>query len=157
MSELEVQLAELDSLKQGVSEGNNIGSFQSPDPNKIGQQGPNAGYGYGSRIGRERGAHSYKSVKDQTRATNGKIIGQMLIDGPQIRGEVGAEVTDAVSSALRDAENAVEREEVQRQYQRVVQTYFEKLAGLINGSPQAKPAADEQKPSAADDEKRDDE
>ena len=134
MNELEAQLAELEDLKAGVCQGDGMGLGEG-DPNNIGQQGPRAGYGYGSRIGKKRGAHQYKAVKAKTRTQGGQIIGQMLIDGPQVKGEATAEVTEAVNSAVRDAEDAVEREEIPRQYQRVVQLYFERLAGLMSNNP----------------------
>jgi hypothetical protein len=149
MNELEAQLAELDDLKAGVCQGG--GKCQGPpDPNKIGQQGPQEGYGYGSRIGKQRGAHGLKAAKAQTRTQGGQIIGQMLIDGPQVKGEATAEVTEAVNSAVRDAENAVEREEIPRQYERIVRLYFERLAGLM--SDKAKPAPEkDQAESESDD------
>ena len=151
MNELEAQLAELEDLKQGVCRGNCQGQGQSdkpPDSNEIGNQGPNAGRGYGARIGKERSAHGLKAVKAKTRTEGGQIIGQMLIDGPQIKGEANAEVEDAVNSALRDAEDAVEREEVPRQYQRVVQQYFERLAGLMNEKAQKSAEDAEPEPKA---------
>jgi hypothetical protein len=147
-NELEAQLAELEDLKAGVCQG--AGKCQGPpDPNKIGQQGPQEGYGYGSRIGKERAAHGLKASKANTRTQGGQIIGQMLIDGPQVRGEATAEVTEAVNSAVRDAENAVEREEVQRQYERVVRLYFERLAGLMNEQAQSQ-GMDDQDASESD-------
>ena len=149
MNELQAQLSELDDLKQNIGQGNCQGMGQdAQDPNQIGNQGPQAGRGYGSRIGKERGAHSYKSAKEKTRATDGQIIGQMLIDGPQVRGEANADVTEAVNSAVRDAEDAVEREEVQRQYQRVVQNYFERLAGLMSGQTQPRSSTSKDGPEA---------
>jgi hypothetical protein len=36
-----------------------------------------------------------------------------------------------VESALRDAQGSIEREEVPRQYHKALQTYFERLAGLV--------------------------
>jgi hypothetical protein len=155
MNELEAQMAELEDLKAGVCQGN--GMCPKPgDPNKIGQQGPNAGLGYGSRIGKERGAHGLKAAKAQTRTQGGQIIGQMLIDGPQVKGEATAEVTEAVNSAVRDAEDAVEREEIPRQYQRVVQLYFERLAGLMANQPKVESQQDKTK-SESDDPSSEDE
>ncbi len=155
MNELEAQLAELEDLKAGVCQG--PGQCQgSPDPNKIGQQGPQEGYGYGSRIGKQRGAHGLKASKAKTRTQGGQIIGQMLIDGPQVKGEATAEATEAVNSALRDAEDAVEREEIPRQYQRVVQLYFERLAGLMSNKAEPEPEED-QAESESDDTSSEDE
>jgi|GEM_PF-841893 len=145
MNELEAQIAELEDLKQGVNEGQG-GGGDPADPNQIGSQGPQAGYGYGSRIGKERAAHSYKAKKAGARTSGGKIIGQMLIDGPQVRGDASAEAAETVNSAVRTAEDAVEREEVPRQYQRVVQKYFEQLAGLLNERQPAKESGDQDNP-----------
>ena len=61
----------------------------------------------------------------------GEIIGQMLIDAPQIKGDAAAELRDAVNSAVRDATDAVERNQIPHQYERVLKVYFERLAGLI--------------------------
>jgi hypothetical protein len=98
-------------------------------------QGPNEGYGYGSRIGKERAAHQYDPTKVRSKMRGGEIIGQMLIDAPQIKGEAAAEVRDAVNSAVRDATDAVERNQIPRQYERVLRIYFERLAGLVGEQP----------------------
>jgi hypothetical protein len=149
MNELEAQLAELGDLKEDIGEGNCPGLGEG-DPNRIGNQGPNRGYGYGARIGKQRGAHQYKATKAPARTQGGKIIGQVLIDGPQVKGDASAEVTDAVASAVRDAADAVEREEVPRQYQRVVQYYFERLAGLMRGESDADKAAKAPEPESSE-------
>ena len=72
----------------------------------------------------------------------GQIIGQMLIDAPQIKGEAAAEAREAVNSAVRDATDAVERNEIPRQYERVLKEYFERLAGLIGEKTDAGEKAD---------------
>jgi hypothetical protein len=141
MNELQALLAELEDLKAGVCQGNCTG-WGPYDPNKVGRPGPKPGHGYGPSGEKERGAHQYRSTKAKTRTQGGQIIGQMLIDGPQVKGEASAEVTEAVDSALRDCEDAVERDEVPRQYQRVVQLYFDRLAGLLRGKPPSGPEDD---------------
>ena len=72
----------------------------------------------------------------------GEIIGQMLIDAPQIKGDAAAELRDAVKSAVRDATDAVERNQIPRQYERVLKVYFERLAGLIGEQATADENAD---------------
>lgn len=72
----------------------------------------------------------------------GEIIGQMLIDAPQIKGDAAAELRDAVNSAVRDATDAVERNQIPRQYERVLKVYFERLAGLIGEQATADENAD---------------
>lgn len=83
----------------------------------------------------------------------GEIIGQMLIDAPQIKGEAAAELRDAVNSAVRDATDAVERNQIPRQYERVLKVYFERLAGLIGeqASADEKTNASEQNAAASED------
>jgi hypothetical protein len=132
--ELDAKLEDLKNARQGMCQkpGNCQGGDKKCD--NIGQQGPNEGLGYGSRIGKEAGAHKYKSTKANIRTQQGQIIGQMLIDGPQIRGEASAEVKDAVNSAVRDATDAVEHDRVPRQYQDVTKKYFESLAQLAGTS-----------------------
>jgi len=146
MNEMQAAMAELKKLRDGVCDGMGLG--KNPGE-RIGNQGPNEGLGYGSRIGREKAAHKYDAEKARVRLTNGEIIGQMLIDGPQIKGEAAAEVRDALNAAVRDAQDAVQRQNVPAQYSPAVQSYFEALAGLLNlpGSaappPKDKPAADD--------------
>lgn len=149
MNELQAQLAELEDLKEGVCQGNCRG-WRPGDPNSVGRPGPNPdGQGYGA-VPKQRAAHQYRATKAKTRTQGGQIIGQMLIDGPQIKGEAGAEVTEAVSAAKRDAEDAIERDEVPRRYQRVVQSYFDRLAGLIGRKAEADAEGDDEKPESDD-------
>lgn len=151
-NELDANLEDLKDARQGMCKGDGNGQCQNPG-DKIGNQGPNAGLGYGSRIGKEAGAHKYKSTKANVRTQQGQIIGQMLIDGPQIKGEASAEVKDAVNSAVRDATDAVEHDRVPRQYHDVTKSYFESLARLAGSSPTGDAApkpAEPAKPSDKD-------
>lgn len=128
LNDLNLAMADLQDLSDGVCEGGMCPGGKPGD--KIGSQGPSYGLGYGARIGRERAAHGMKVEKARTKAQPGQIIGQMLIDGPQARGEASAEVRDVVGAAVRDAEDAIERDEVPRRYEGVLRAYFEELAGL---------------------------
>ena len=132
LSELDAQLSDLQNMRDGVCQGNYCrGNYGN---RKIGPQGPNYGLGIGSRIGKERTAHGLDPTKAKTRARGGTIIGQMLVDGPQIKGQANAELREAVGAATRDAQDAIDRDQVPRQYQSAVQKYFEQLAGLLRGS-----------------------
>ncbi len=143
--ELQARLAELDQLKQGACQGggDNLGP---QDPNQIGAQSNNLGRGYGSHVGKKRGAHKYRSQFERARMGKGQIIGEQLFNGPQIRGQATAEARQAVQAAVRDAEDAVEREQVPRQYEQVVRSYFERLAGLMGSGDRT---AGEKKPAAS--------
>jgi hypothetical protein len=141
LAEMQAALAQLKELRESLCEG----SCNKPgDGSRIGQQGPSAGLGYGSRIGREKQAHQYEASKARVQLQSGEIIGQMVMDGPQVKGEAGAEVRNAVNSAVRDAQDAIERQDVPRQYQTAVASYFERLAGLLDNRlrrPPAEPGA----------------
>jgi hypothetical protein len=135
---LQAALAELKDAREGMCQGTCPAPREPSD--QIGNQGPQEGYGYGSRIGREKAAHNYSPSKEKVRLRSGEIIGQMLIDGPQIRGEAAAEVRSVVEAATRELESAVERQNVSRQYENVLRVYFERLAGLrakVEGGEQA--------------------
>jgi hypothetical protein len=131
MNDLQAQLAELRNLREGVCKGGFCRKPGGQVSDQIGNQGPNEGLGYGSRIGKEKGAHDFRPDKVRSPQHAGEIIGQMLIDGPQTRGEASAEARDTVNSAVRDASDAIERQDVPRQYERVLRLYFESLAGLV--------------------------
>lgn len=134
MNEMEAQLSELNSLKDSILNGSNCKGCGKGECrgncNGMGPQGGNYGQGYGSRTGKERVAFQYRPSKADTRVQGGQIIAQMMIDGPQMRGEATAEAKEAVASAVRDAEDAVERGAIPRQYHNVTRKYFEALAGL---------------------------
>jgi hypothetical protein len=151
MNDLEAQLSELEDLKDDIAQGNCQGTKPCDD---IGNQGPTEGLGEGYKIGKERRAHAYKARKVDSQLRKGKIIGQQLVDGPQVRGEATAEARQAVIAAQRDATDAIQRDEIPRQYDRVVRTYFDRLAGLADGArKQAAEAAPAAEPGKDDDEK----
>ena len=65
------------------------------------------------------------------RYQSGTIIGQLLIDGPQVKGQVSKDVVGAALSQIRDAQDAVERQEIPRQYEKVAKEYFGRLTGVL--------------------------
>lgn len=132
--ELQAQLSDLDSLKQGVCRNPGQRDMNSEE---IGGQGPTEGLGYGAKTGNQAAAHGYKASKVKSQLRGGEIIGQMLIDGPQVKGELSVEAREAVNAAQRDATDAIEREEVPRQYEKVLREYFESLAGLAERKAEA--------------------
>ncbi len=134
MNELEAQLSEFEKMKQGGCEGQCKGGGYQPGReggNKIGEQGPNAGLGYGSKIGKERTAYNKTPEKAKSRYQGGAIIGRMLVEGPQVRGQASAEDVAAAAAEVNDQLDNVEREDVPRQYHKALREYFDRLAGLM--------------------------
>ena len=107
---MQAAMAELQMMREGMCRGEG----GEPNFDDVGSQGPQEGLGYGSRIGRDAKAHDYDPQKARSQLSGGEIIGQTLVDGPQARGEATAQVRDAVMSAVRDAQDAVERQAVPR-------------------------------------------
>ncbi len=140
--ELEAQLSDLENLRDDVCQGNCQGDRPGRRRgNRLGAQGPQAGLGIGSRIGKEKAAYQADPTKAKTRFQGGTITGQMLIDGPQVRGAASAEALTAAAAQVRDALDAIEREEVPRQYRKLLQEYFERLAGLVRAKQEAEAPA----------------
>lgn len=153
MNEMEARLAELDDMRQAMGkEGEEPGKGGKPSQrdDEPDGTGPQYGQGYGAGTGKEKAAHKMKAEREKPQVQRGEIIGQMLFDGPQVKGQATSEVRDAVSSAVRDAADAINRDQVPRQYERAVREYFEALAGLVDkdgtkpaDDTAAKPAAEE--------------
>lgn len=146
LQELEAKLAEIDELKNCIGQGN----CPPFDPNKKGAQGPTAGIGEGGGSPKEKVAHQLKAEKAKVRPGAGQIIGQMLVSGAQVKGDAQAEARAAITAAVRDAADAISRDDVLRQHERVVRTYFDRLAGLAGDAPL--PAAPAPTPAESGDE-----
>ncbi len=134
MNELQAQMSQLEQTRQDVCEGG-MCQGERPGPgqgqDKPGMQGPNYGRGFGERFGKERTAHDMKAEKAKTRYETGTVIGRMLVEGPQIRGDASAEEIAAAMAEVREMLDNVEREDVPRQYHKALREYFERLAGLM--------------------------
>lgn len=141
MNELQAALSDMQKLRNSVCQGGMKPGNQGAQPNangKVGQQGPNYGRGIGAHIGEQKVATNFDPTKAETRYQDGAIIGEMLVDGPQVRGQVTEQAASVVESAYRDAVDAINREELPRQYDHVLRAYFERLAGLAE-KPQSAP------------------
>lgn len=152
MNALEAALREIQEAKDGVCQGDCKGQGDIPG-DIIGQQGRGEGLGYGHKIGKQKAAGQYRPEKAKVRLQSGEIIGQVLIDGPQMKGEAAAEAREVVSAAIRDAEGAIDRQSVPRQYETVLKTYFDRLAGLEAARLKNAQQASEEKPSGDDGDK----
>lgn len=127
-AEIEAELDELGDLRESLCRGNGSGRGNR---NGIGTQGPQAGLGRGRRIGEKRVAHGYRKTRVRGARHPGEIIGQMVVDAPLVKGQVQTQVREVVEAAVREADDAIERERIPHQYQRVIRNYFLSLAGLV--------------------------
>lgn len=160
LNKLEARLADLNSLRESICQGGCLEGAGDASRRQAGdrtaRQGKEYGLGHAARVGSPPPVpHALQPIHARTRARPGPLVGQMLIDGPLVRGEATVESREAVISAQRDAQDAIDRDVLPRQYHAAVRSYFERLAGLIAGSspPAAEPPAAEPRaaePPAAD-------
>ncbi len=137
MNELEAQISDLSNLRDGVCQNPGTGAGQQGQP---GGTGPTYGLGYGDGIGKEKASHRLTPTKAELKLGPGEMIGQVLIDGPQTPGDAQAAEKAVITSAVRDAQDAIEYERVPRQYHPAIKAYFDRLAGLGNEAKPDKPA-----------------
>lgn len=133
--EIKDQLAKLGS---GMCQnpGLNLKAFQQQGGNSR-----NQGLGSGAEESREA---PFKTTEKKAigRQQDGPIIGTMLVQGDQVRGESTQQFGAAVKAASERASEAIETKQIPREYHEAVKRYFgglEKKAAAPPG--EAKPAA----------------
>jgi hypothetical protein len=132
MQQLEMKIAQLQRAQGQIGQP---GQPQQKPGNATRDLG-NIGRGFGPNS-EQRVAHQMKPEVVRGQLSAGRIIGQMLVDTPPGDEEATAQSREAVGSAVRDAQDAIEREQVPRQYHESMQRYFERLAGLQSGADNA--------------------
>ena len=165
---LEQQLAEMDSMLAELDQMQNELDSSCSSCNGMGCsqcQGTGMGPGGQGKLGRGRGglareqktATRSKIERTKVKTTQGRIIGQFLVDGEQVKGQATAQVREALSAAEREATEAINRDRVPRHYQDAVKLYFSKLrldvgAGDATEADDDNSSTDEQDEGQTDDE-----
>ncbi|MCH7814011.1 MAG: hypothetical protein IID40_08325 [Planctomycetes bacterium] len=98
-------------------------------------QGQGRGRGMGPRPGRGKGGLAqeqqtgigFKITRGKVQTTKGRIIGQFLIDGQQIKGDVSAELAETLAAEERVATDLIYHDRIPRQYQEPVKKYFSSI------------------------------
>ncbi len=158
LGEIESKLSELDDMKRDLGDqsqdsspgpckqcnGSGMRSDGSPcgacEGDGIGPGG--RGRGAGQRARDAEGDVDFERKRAKVKQREGVVIGQYFEKGEQLKGEAKAPYLEAVRAAVRDASDAIEREQVPRAYQRAVKNYFnrlgeraEKMAGPTTTAP----------------------
>ncbi|MHC4698330.1 MAG: hypothetical protein ACYTFA_16480 [Planctomycetota bacterium] len=107
----------------------------------------NLGQGRGGLAPEQQTAVDFKTERAKVHTGKGAIIGQFLVDGEQVKGDVSSSLAEVISAAERDASDRINRDRVPRQYQKAVKTYFSNVQRLTDDAPAGKPNA-----SSSDDE-----
>ncbi|MBP7937697.1 MAG: hypothetical protein KA354_23905 [Phycisphaerae bacterium] len=104
----------------GMHPGSAMGQGQGPGPG----MGPNPGQGQGGVAPSAQTAFRSVERRSSVITKPGSIISQKFINGEQIKGDVSTPFKEAMISAERDVTDAIEREQIPRQYQSSVKNYF---------------------------------
>jgi len=82
---------------------------------------------------------AFKTERAKVHTGKGVIIGQFLVDGEQVKGEVSSSVAKVIPAAERDASDRINRDRVPRQYQKAVKTYFSNVKRAVGQVSEDKP------------------
>ena len=82
------------------------------------------GRGRGGLAPEQQTGVGFKTERVKVPTTKGVSIGEMFVDGEQVKGEVSSEFVEAVVASERDATDRVKRNRVPRQYHKAVKDYF---------------------------------
>lgn len=150
MGEIDSKMSQLDDLKDEMGDqskdegekqckqcnGTGMRKDGSPCPhcdgtgqgngNKPGNGPPGRGRGAGQR-GKKDTDVAFQKKRAKVEQRQGAVIGQWFVKGDQIKGESKAQYLEAVQSAVRDASDALEKDQVPRAYQKAVKNYFDRL------------------------------
>ncbi len=80
----------------------------------------------------------FKTERQKIHTGKGAIIGQFLIDGEQVRGDVSSGFGELVTASERQASDLIHRDRVPRQYHKAVKGYFSHLQESNAKKPPAK-------------------
>ncbi len=153
MGEIDSKMSQLDDLKDEMGDqnkdqgdkqckqcnGTGMRKDGSPCPHCNGTGQCNGGGADGQKPGpggRGRGAGqrgqkdidvAFQKRRAKVEQRQGAVIGQWFVKGDQIKGESKAQYLEAVQSAVRDASDALEKDQVPRAYQKAVKNYFDRL------------------------------
>ncbi len=107
------------------------------------------GQGRGGRAGEEKTDVAFKTERGKVHTGKGAIVGQFLVDGEQVKGEMKSNLVEVVSAAEREASDRINRDRIPRQYHKAVRAYFSNIQRSVKGD-NAKESKDEDaKPNEA--------
>ena len=97
--------------------------------------GRTLGQGRGGLAPEQQTKINFKPERGKVHTGKGAIIGQFLVDGEQLKGDVSGDLVDLVSAAERDASDRISRDRIPRQYQKAVKAYFSSVRRSLKEAP----------------------
>ena len=110
------------------------------------------GKGRGGLAPEQQAGMGFKTERAKVHTGKGAIIGQFLVDGEQVKGDVQSTLSEVVAASEHDASDRIGRNRIPRQYQKAVKEYFINVRRLVKdpnaskedpGSPESEPEGDE--------------
>lgn len=139
----------------GMAQGN--GAYDQGDPTQ-GQGGGRGGPGIsqgGGGVGEQEDIETWQKRKVRSPLGQGPMIGTMLVQGEQIKGESRAQLIEMTEAAAQQATEALENNTVPRELQDPIKRYFGRLAAKVKGQEKsAVKVIDEKKDETKTDEKK---
>ncbi len=88
---------------------------------------------------------AFKTERGKVHTGKGAIVGQFLVDGEQVKGDVKSNLAEVVSAAEREASDRINRDRIPRQYHKAVRQYFSNVQNSMksNKSKDSKDEGDE--------------
>ena len=129
----------------GLAQGgdpNSGGDFGEGESENIGQGFGNGGRANGGRPGDMTAQEKWEKRKFKGSLGNGPIIGTMLVQGEQVKGESKAQFQATAEAAEANASEALASNTIPREYHDAIKGYFGRLAKKVQATEGgAKPAA----------------
>lgn len=104
------------------------------------------GQGRGGRANEQQTAIRFKTHRQKVVTTKGRIIGQFLVDGKQVKGQVNSELVEVLAAQERDATDLIHRDRIPRQYHKSVRDYFSSVQERIGADGSASESASPAEP-----------
>ncbi len=103
------------------------------------------GKGQGGLAPEQQAGMGFKTERAKVHTGKGAIIGQFLVDGEQVKGDVQSTLSEVVTAAEHDASDRIGRNRIPRQYQKAVKEYFTNVRRLVKD-----PKASKEDPGVAE-------
>ena len=104
------------------------------------------GQGRGGRAGEEKTDVAFKTERGKVHTGKGAIVGQFLVDGEQVKGELKSNLVEVVSAAEREASDRINRDRIPRQYHKAVKAYFSNIQRSVKGNKPKESKDNDEKP-----------
>ncbi len=92
---------------------------------------------------------AFKTERGKVHTGKGAIVGQFLVDGEQVKGEVKSNLVEVVSAAEREASDRINRDRIPRQYHKAVKQYFSNIQRSAKGEKPKEEKEEGDKPDEA--------